>query len=155
MSNKNRPYNVIIVEEDDLLIDVYKTIINQSDKNITFEIFKNPDEALKRVTRNNFDLMITNYKFNKSKNTGLDIARLVYPLGKHTIIITRHKLKVKLYLSLIYYDMKNMISVFRKPFKCYKLQKEINKCIKKCIPLEDMFSKIYEELKTQTGSTKL
>ena len=134
---------VIIVEDNEMTMEIYKIIFNKYIPSVEIEYINNAEDGLERVTRNNFDLLITDYNLKNDKINGMDIARLAYPLGKPILLASCHRFLPRLTLWLKYWDMWSRIKFIDKPFKMKQMVKDIKEQLKKeTIPLDQMFHKL-------------
>ena len=126
MLKKMKTKNIILVCDDDKTLDLYKQIIKRMFPLYNYEIFNNAEDVLKRISRNGFDLLITDYKFDGSSINGLDVARMTWPLGKPVILISCHKWLINFKLFFKYRDMKDRVYLILKPVKLLKIIKVLS-----------------------------
>lgn len=135
---------ILVVEDNEMTIDIYKLIFKRFLPDVSVEYITNGEDAVERVTRNGFDLLIADYNLGDPKINGMDIARLTYPLGKPIIIVSGHKFKPKFILYFKYWDMLKKVSFINKPFKCKDLVCHIKRKLHQpCTPLDQMFNEIF------------
>ena len=134
---------VIVVEENDITMKIYKLIFKKYLPTVDVEYITNAEEALERVTKNHFDLLITDYNLKHKDINGVDLARLVYPLGKPVMLASCHRIIPRMLLWLKYWDMCYRIKFINKPFEVKSMVKNIQKQLdKETIPLHTMFKHI-------------
>jgi CheY-like chemotaxis protein len=134
---------VLIVEDNEMTLEIYKLIFEKYIPDVKVECIQDAEEGIERVTKNGFDLLIADYNLGHKTITGMDIARLAYPLGKPILIVSGHKITPKLSLIFRYWDMFNKVNFLGKPFRCKKLIAAVNKQLEKePVPLSEMFQKI-------------
>ena len=134
---------VIVVEENEITMKIYKLIFEKYLPTVEVEYIDNAEEALERVTKNHFDLLITDYNLKHKHITGIDLARLVYPLGKPVMLASCHKFIPRLILWCKYWDMCYRVKFIDKPFMVKTMIKEIKKqLLIDTIPLDQMFEYI-------------
>jgi len=138
---------VLVIEDNEMTVEIYKLIFGKYIPEVEVEYIDNGEEAVERVTKNGFDLLIADYNLGHPEINGMDIARLTYPLGKPIIIVSGHKFIPKLTLVLRYWDMINKVSFINKPFKIKNLISHIQKQLNRpTTSLTDMFDIITNSL---------
>ena len=131
--------NVIVVGDKRSDIDSLADCVMKND-NVRVEVYTDADEALTRVTTNNFDLLITEYNLKNKNINGLQIARLTYALGKPIIINTNHNIIARLHLWCGYTDMINSVDIVKKGNDLKNIISD--KLSKGDVPLSEMWEKI-------------
>ena len=127
---KTKSKNIIFVNDNEKVTIIYKRIMRKFFHDYTFEIYTNPSEALERVTKNGFDLLITDYTFKDYSINGLDLSRMAWPLGKPILLLSCHKWIVKFKLTFRYRDMKDRITFLLKPISILTTIKKIKELLK-------------------------
>jgi len=134
---------ILVIEENEMTMGIYKLIFDKYIPEVEIEYITDAEKGLERVTRNHFDLLITDYNLKNNNINGMDIARLAYPLGKPIMVASCHKIIPRLLLWIKYWDMCSRIKFIDKPFKMKEMVIAIRQQLEtKTIPLNTMFHKL-------------
>jgi len=113
--------NIIVVDDNPVILEKYKSLFSKRLPDVTVEYYQNANDALERVTRNGFDLLIVDYNLGHKEINGMDIARLTYALGKPIFVISKHKIITKAIILCRYMDMLKTVTFIDKPVNDIKL----------------------------------
>jgi len=135
--------NIVVVEDNQVIINKYKSLFSKELPNVSVEYYLNANDALERVTQNKFDLLLVKYNLKDEKINGIDIARMSYALGKPIFMITKHKIVPLFIIFFKYFDMFSNVTFINKPAQNKSLVDRISIALTKPQKsLSTMFHKI-------------
>lgn len=90
--------NVVIVGSPEF-VSTIKQIVASNFANCGCETYSTASEALNRVCYNQFNVLISEVILDDPQITGATLAKLAYPLGKQSILVSKNPLFDRLWMK--------------------------------------------------------
>ena len=120
--------NVVIVGDPEFVSTTQSFISNNISYDCKSEIFTDANNALARLCTNGFDLLLSKVNLNDNSISGITLAKMVSPLGKHTILMSDKPFIDGMWLKLIYSRLDNVICLGRNSSNV-EIRWHINRCL--------------------------